>query len=151
MMSSYGNFLWQKNCFKSFLPSFAVLMQFAVLSAVSLQWFGASAVQQLPEHPESTQIFKEVVCTFFCDLLCIVAPLTVVLVSSSTARERSAGHCCCPGCKGLLIKQARAQRVWQLHKACLAPLQDTGAAGVCTASRPYPPQDTRAQSTCYLS
>lgn len=56
-MSSYGYFLWQKNCFKCFLPSFAALMQFAVPSAVSLKRFGVPDVKELPEQPESTQTF----------------------------------------------------------------------------------------------
>lgn len=70
----------------------------------------------------------------------MVAPLTVVPVSSGTVWEGRAGHCHCPACKGNLDETSKWTEVRGGYKARLAPLQTWGQRGF---SKPPDPTHRR--------
>lgn len=89
----------------------------------SLLWNSSQNTQNQHKHFKKCFSPSSVIC------LCMVVPLPVVLVSSSTAREGLAGHCCCPGCKGNLGKTSKCTGAQGGYKACLASLQTWGQQG----------------------
>lgn len=96
-MSHHMNiFISQKTVF--FPPILRCPVQLVMLSAMPLQQFGVPAVKQLPTKQSQQKLFRSNFLPSSVICLSIVAP--VLLLSSSTAQEQMARHCCCPCPKG---------------------------------------------------
>lgn len=136
MISSYGLFFFGRKTVWS-VPSHPLLplcslpcFQLCPCNGLaSLLWNSSQNTQNQHKPFKKWVLPSTVIC------LCTMVPLTVILVSCSTAQEGLAGHCRCPGCKGNLGKT---------NKACLALLQPSGQWGFAK-----PPDPTRRRTLAH--